>query len=145
MARRFLYLALAALVLCAATTVLAAPLTVNYQGSLSDAGGNPLPDGNYSMVFRIYDALAGGRMLWGESYIALPVTNGRFSVALGSLIVMDDDIYNGDDRFLEIQVDAQILSPRTRLNSTPYSFRVESVNGATGGTIDGGVAIRSGL
>lgn len=32
------------------------PNLINYQGTLSDADGNPVPDGVYEIEFNIYDA-----------------------------------------------------------------------------------------
>ncbi|HYA12172.1 MAG TPA: hypothetical protein VEF37_04245, partial [Thermodesulfovibrionales bacterium] len=38
----------------------AVPQLVNYQGALTDASGTPVPDGQYSVVFNIYDVATGG-------------------------------------------------------------------------------------
>ena len=46
-------------------TAWAVPLFINYQGKLTDAGGNPL-DGDFQMRFSLYDAPTGGTVLWSE-------------------------------------------------------------------------------
>src|SRR3989344_5761697 len=45
----------------------AIPPMMNFQGRLTDSGGNPR-NGNFDMAFRIYDASSGGNLLWDESY-----------------------------------------------------------------------------
>ena len=60
---------------------------VNYQGRLTDASGNPLT-GTYSMTFALYTTATGGTPFWQEQRAgasAVPVTNGLFSVYLGSI------------------------------------------------------------
>ncbi|MCP4542589.1 MAG: hypothetical protein GY832_36165, partial [Chloroflexi bacterium] len=58
--------------------------TVNYQGRLADSGGTPL-DGTYGMSFALWDAATGGSIVWGpEAHPAVPVSEGLFSVGLGS-------------------------------------------------------------
>jgi len=39
------------------------PSTLSYQGVLQDGAGNPVPDGNYSLTFRIYSVSTGGTSL----------------------------------------------------------------------------------
>ncbi len=36
------------------------PPEMSYQGKVTDVSGNPVPDGNYPMRFRILDAPTGG-------------------------------------------------------------------------------------
>ena len=58
--------------------------TVNYQGRLADSSGDPL-SGTYGMSFALYDASTGGNLVWGpESHIAVPMSDGLFSVGLSS-------------------------------------------------------------
>ncbi|MCP4540825.1 MAG: hypothetical protein GY832_27115, partial [Chloroflexi bacterium] len=58
--------------------------TINYQGRLADNGGTPL-DGTYGMSFALWDAATGGSIVWGpEAHPAVPVSEGLFSVGLGS-------------------------------------------------------------
>ena len=77
--------------------------TVNYQGRLADSGGAPL-DGTYGMTFALYDASTSGSLVWGpESHAAVPVSDGLFSVGLGSQTSggIPTSAWNGD-RYLEI-------------------------------------------
>ncbi len=40
---------------------------INYQGKLTDGSAIPVSDGAYDIVFRLYDAAAGGSTVWTES------------------------------------------------------------------------------
>jgi hypothetical protein len=96
--------------------------TVNYQGRLADSGGAPL-DGTYGMSFALYDALTAGSMVWGpENHTAVPVSEGLFSVGLGSLTGggIPTSVWDGD-RYLEITVGGETLSPRELIRSVPIA------------------------
>lgn len=54
-------------VLCAALAMAQIPRTLSYQGVLLDASGQPLPDGEYEMEFRLYEVATGGAPLFVES------------------------------------------------------------------------------
>jgi len=57
------------------------PQQINYQGLLTDDVGTPL-DGDYQMVFSIYDASSGGTPIWSEIQTAT-VVNGIYNVQIG--------------------------------------------------------------
>ena len=73
-----------------ASTVLAGsvPQMINYQGTLTDTSGNPVTDGQYAVVFNIYDVATGGAPLWTETWnvTTSPVvtSKGNFNVLLGT-------------------------------------------------------------
>jgi len=96
--------------------------TVNYQGRLADSGGSPL-DGTYGMSFSLWDAATGGSVVWGpESHAAVPVSEGLFSVGLGSQTPggIPTTTWDGD-RYLEITVGGETLSPRELIRSVPIA------------------------
>ena len=96
--------------------------TVNYQGRLADTAGTPL-DGTYGITFALYDAATAGNLVWGpESHTAVPVSDGLFSVGLGSQTSggIPTTTWNGD-RYLEITVDGETLSPRELIRSVPIA------------------------
>jgi len=114
------------------------PQFMNYQGVLRNAAGTPL-DGSYSMTFRFYPALTGGQSILANEQ-QVQVTDGLFSVAIGNGTVVDGDgpgYYRylpsvfGDFNlvFLEIEINGEILSPRTRVTSAAYAFNSRYVNG----------------
>jgi hypothetical protein len=99
-----------------------AATTVNYQGRLSDSSGNPLT-GSYDMSFSLWDAANGGNKVWGpESQAAVPVNDGLFHVGLGSQTSggIPTSVWEGD-RYLEITVDGETLSPRELVRSVPIA------------------------
>ncbi len=96
--------------------------TVNYQGRLADNAGIPL-DGTYGMSFSLWDAATDGNVVWGpESHTAVPVNGGLFSVGLGSNTQggIPTTTWNGD-RYLEITVGGETLSPRELIRSVPIA------------------------
>jgi hypothetical protein len=139
MSQRLLIVALT--VLCALPMALGArpPRVLNYQGVLRDAAGSPL-DGTYTMTFRLYNTATAGQSIIVNPYGAVEVVDGLFSVAIGSGPLADGDAPGhytylpsvfGDytDLFLEIEIDGEVLAPRTPLASTGYAFSARYVNG----------------
>ena len=108
--------------------------TVNYQGRLADNLGTPL-DGSYGMSFALYDAATDGNLVWGpEVHDAVPVSDGLFSVGLGSRTTggIPTTTWNGD-RYLEITVGGETLSPRELIRSVPIAGMALTVpDGAVG-------------
>jgi len=59
------------------------PQTISFQGRLSDISGEPLPDSDYELTFRLYDSESGGTALWSELQ-TVNTSNGLFTVMLGA-------------------------------------------------------------
>ena len=99
------------------------PKLLNYQGYLTDTSGIPIDD-TLNMAFGIYDSatVGTGNKLWSEMQTAVPIERGVFSVLLGSVIPIPDSVFEATDRWLELTVDAQALSPRTRITSVGYAY-----------------------
>jgi hypothetical protein len=111
------------------------PTTINYQGRLTTPAGTPVPDGSYSVVFKIYDASSGGSSKWAESR-SITTENGSFDVLLGSVNPIEDTVFNGSTRYLGLKVETDPeLTPRTMMVTVPYAMRVSTVDGASGGVI----------
>ncbi|MEW5924641.1 MAG: hypothetical protein AB1746_11700 [Candidatus Zixiibacteriota bacterium] len=113
------------------------PQLINYQGRLLDEAGLPVPDGNYNISFKIYDALTGGIQKWAETQSGVPVTDGLFSIVMGSSEPLSDTVFDGEDRYLEISFDGQALSPRIQFTSVGYAHRISTVDGASAGKLSG--------
>ena len=92
----------------------AASSAFNYQGKLTDGANNPLT-GSYDLTFKLFDALTGGSQV-GSSITknAVLVSGGVFTAELDFGVAA---INTGQDRWLEVAVGAQTLSPRVRLGS----------------------------
>jgi len=101
---------------------------ISYQGRLTDAGGNPL-DGNYNLVFQLWDDASAGSQVWGDIVRNnVPVSNGLFTVELDML----QEVFNGRGLWLRIQVNGQWLLPRQELLPVPYALSLRP-----GATIEG--------
>ncbi len=119
----------------------AVPPLLSYQGRLQDSGGNPL-DGTYGMTFTIYDAPTGGSILWSESQIDVAVSGGLFATQLGKVNPLPASVFETEDVYLGITVGADPeMSPRQRIVTSAYSDRVQTVDGAEGGRIDGNLRL----
>lgn len=101
------------------------PDLIRYQGQLADAQGVPL-DGPYDLTFRLYDAAEGGAALWTEAHADVVMTEGQFSVLLGSLTSLADENWS-QPRWLSIQVDTDAeFSPRQQITSVPLAVRAKT-------------------
>jgi hypothetical protein len=113
----------------------AVPMLINYQGELRRlATAQPVPDGSYSMVFRILDAETAGTELWRGVHSDLNanpvmIANGDFSVILGSGTgnALSPSVFGKrPDVWLEITIEGETLKPRQRITSTAYSMVSEN-------------------
>ncbi len=120
------------------------PPSINYQGFLSDINGTPL-NGSYDLEFRIYNQPSGEEpAIWTEQHIAVSLTNGVFSVLLGSIIAIPLSVFDQDALWIGVTVgtDSEI-APRLQLTSVPWSFRAAIADSAvvsgsgSGGSGDG--------
>jgi len=99
------------------------PNFLNYQGRLIDpATGQPIPDGNNNVTFRIFTDETGGSMLWDDTY-TVETKNGLFNTLLGPI---DATVFDGSDRWVEIEVDGEPISTRQRIVSVAYAIRATS-------------------
>lgn len=78
----------------------AGPNTITYQGTVTTAGGGLPSDGDYAMLFSLWNLQSGGdsatNRLWYETYTnanAVTVTKGVFSVGLGSITSFPTDFF----------------------------------------------------
>lgn len=103
------------------TDIITIPQLINYQGKLTDNAGNPMPGPTYDMTFEIWDASSSGGLLWTETQLAVPVTNGLFSVLLGSVgvapVIPDEGV-----AWLQVNVGATPIDQRIQLVSAPYAY-----------------------
>ncbi|PKK82288.1 MAG: hypothetical protein CVT49_14545 [candidate division Zixibacteria bacterium HGW-Zixibacteria-1] len=103
----------------------AVPNTMNYQGRLTNDQGQPV-SATVSMTFTICDAETDGNSKWTETHPSVSVVDGLFSVVLGQgdpAAPIMDTVFSSPNRWLEIVVNGEIISPRTKLASSPYTFQ----------------------
>jgi hypothetical protein len=128
------------------------PATVNYQGVLRNASDAP-QTGSYDMVFRFFDLASLGNEILVDSHTAgganaVSVSGGLFDVQLGGGTITDGsgpgtytslaDVFRDYGAvYLEIQIGAETLAPRTRVNSAAYALNATNLNGrAASGYLD---------
>ncbi len=141
MLRNVLSRAILFALVCAAfaSNVKAVPTVLSHQGRLLDASDAPI-SGTFTIIYSIHDAPVGGVQLWMEDHVGVVVTDGLFSVELGSTVPLTADIVAGSGggggggggslRYLQVQLSGQPpIMPRTQLVSTPYSLATERVSG----------------
>ena len=98
--------------------------TISYQGTLSNAGGQPVNTAT-PMTFKLYTVPSGGTALWTEARAganAVPIANGLFNVLLGSVTPINVSLLN-QDLWLGISVNGDAeMSPREKLGSVPFAI-----------------------
>ncbi len=139
--KMLIVMALFALIFAFSWQASAISTAFTYQGRLTN-GGSPA-NGTYDFEFKLYDSDSGGTQI--GSTVAIDdefVANGLFMVDLD----FGTGYFNGDDRWLEIGVREgsstglfMTLSPRQKINPTPYAILAENSDGLNlpyDGTVD---------
>ena len=115
------------------------PQLVNYQGRLTDTGGDPVEDAEYLVTFTIYDGSES--IIWREIHTNVNTSDGLFNILLGAgdntgYGPLTGSHFSGAERWLGIKVDEDPeIVPRTRLTSVPFSFH--SLNADDADKVDG--------
>lgn len=112
------------LLLAAAASGANLPLKINFQGKLIDPATYEPRNGAFTMTLRLYDAPTGGSALFTETQTGVPVSNGVFSVQIGSTAYLAPELFSGASAYLSVQVspDAAEMSPRQQLNMSAYAY-----------------------
>lgn len=108
------------------------PRTFRFQGRITQPNGAPVPDGDKSIRFTLWDAESGGDQLW-TSLLTVPVRNGIFDATLGEKdpfpIGALDDITRITSAWLEIRVGGDLpMTPRLSFTPVPMALRAASVD-----------------
>ena len=117
----FVVLAMAMFWFSASMAAIPSKLTI--QGRLDE--GSSLADGNYAMVFNVYNVSSGGTALYTESHTAsnkVEVNNGFFKTTLGDLTALTLDFDVPYWLGITIESDSEI-SPRVPLTSSSYAMK----------------------
>jgi len=105
--------------------ILAVPYSMIYQGTLQRSGDSV--NETLQMSFKIYKDLTSSDpadLLWSESDISVEVREGVYSVELGSVSnPISPELFTEDVAYIELVVDGDTLSPRSRINSAGYSLQ----------------------
>ncbi len=128
-------LTLVLIIMAASVSVADVPTLINYQGRLTNTGGEPV-DAVVDILFSICSDSLGSACAWSELQEDVEVTDGLFNVKLGSVTPITDLVFSSAERWLGINVGGEAM-PYTQLVTVPYAFRVSTVDGASGGEISG--------
>jgi hypothetical protein len=100
------------------------PSTMHYVGNLSDDG--QAVDKTVSMTFELYDAKTGGSVVWSETKMTVDVNGGKFAAELGNQNPLDE-VFDGNQYWLQVTVDGEAMTPRTPAGMSPYAARAGTV------------------
>lgn len=131
----------AALLLAFVTLNVSAQTTTSYQGFLSGPDGRAVPNGNHTIVFSLFDDVAGGRQVWSETH-NVTTWAGVFSVELGSITPISLDWTQ--TYWLSLTVNGGTPStPRLPLVSVPYAFVADTATAARSATPNASGVVRT--
>jgi hypothetical protein len=137
-----------------AVTTADVPSTMTVQGRLLDDTGSP-PTATYFIHFRIFDQEVGGTELWplagpgGEGHSEF-VEEGLWTAEIGETHPLTEAVFEAAECWLEVEVGDGGAHPyevmgRIKLNTSPFSYRVGTVDSASGGTITSDLTVMGGL
>jgi hypothetical protein len=109
------HILLLAVILMWGTASAQTPTILSYQGYL-ETGGAPV-DGSAAIVIRLYPQQSGGNAAWSQSFPAVTVNKGVYTLTLDVSTLPFDKPY-----WVETEVNGAVSSARTALTSVPYSL-----------------------
>ncbi|MFA5927956.1 MAG: hypothetical protein WC838_01465 [Candidatus Margulisiibacteriota bacterium] len=114
------------------TTALAVPSQLTYSGRLLQNGA--LVNSTLPMVFSIYTDPTAGNPIWTQTILSVEINQGIYSVLLGGDAdnPISPNVFVTDNAYLQVVVNNETLSPRTKINSVGYALQA-------GGLSAGGV------
>jgi hypothetical protein len=123
---------LTALTTSATAQTVPTPSLLTFQGRLTKPDGTPVANGNYTLRFRLYNALTGGNVLWEQTLNPVAVRNGTFAALLNVGTGFQNGataatLFNGNLWLgIRIGTDAE-LTPRQPLTSVAYAKKADTV------------------
>ena len=67
---------LSVLAFCDLAVAADSPTYIPFQGQVTNQGGTVVADGQYSIIFNLYDQAVGGQPVWSERHVKVGVTRG---------------------------------------------------------------------
>jgi hypothetical protein len=90
-------------------------------GMLTDLDGVPL-DGPYEVTFALYDDYAAATPIWSETYTALDIDDGLFTVYMGTETPLAfDDLILAPELWLGVTVGSDSEMDRIELGTVPFA------------------------
>ncbi len=104
--------------------------TFNFQGRMTNASGEPVPNGNYQIMLSAYTDSVGGRLLWNENHPSVEVNEGYFNIEAGILIPCSLSVAALDDVYIAAQINTEPpMERRFRILSTPNAGVARRLDG----------------
>jgi len=122
-------------ILLARPAAAVAPPLIHYQAVVRDASGT-LVQGSVVLLFRLFDNELTTVPIWEETHLTVDVVGGLVSLDLGSITPLTPLVLDGDERWLELTVNEQVLAPRVRLTSDAYAMRAAVADDLDPGSLD---------
>ncbi len=128
----------------ALTTV---PTKMNFQGRLADSAGNIKANGTYNMRLKLFTVASGGTNVWSEDRLVsatqgVTVTNGTFSIQLGSITTLPASLFASGALYLEVELPTPAsattsspvwtegaMTPRNQMATSAYAYNAETLDG----------------
>ena len=111
------------------------PMAINFQGKLVNPTTNAPATGTAQLTFKIFNAASGGTQMWTEGPDGVVVTNGVFSLTIGTNTAIPREVFLGATAYLEITVnsvngtaDGTAMTPRQPLVMSPYAFTANQLS-----------------
>jgi hypothetical protein len=124
----------------------AAPTGVNHQGLLVDTLGVPV-NGQVDLLLSVWGhptSTAPADLLYQEIHLDTLVIDGVFDVVLGQGSLPSGpfsvDLFGAADRWLQVQVESEVLAPRQKLQSVPYALQSSASDVASNANRLGGLS-----
>lgn len=130
-----------------ASAITTVPTRMNFQGRLTDSTGNIKPNGTYNMRFKLYTVSTAGTAVWSEDRLVsasqgVALTNGLFSVQLGSVTPIPDSLFASGSLYLEVELPSPAtatssspswtegaMTPRNQMATSAYAYNAETLDG----------------
>jgi hypothetical protein len=103
----------------------AVPLTMAHTGRLVDSTGSAV-DGSVALTVRLYD---GTTTVWQDTFSAVPVEDGYFTVVLGSGAPLEAQDFASNNLKIGVTVGANPEMPRQAIHSAAFALRADGVSG----------------
>lgn len=110
------------------------PITINFQGRMTNRDGSYVPDGKYDLEFNIYGTSSGVDSLWKEIHSGsegVEVDDSVFNVSLGTITPLALD-FNSSAYYLGIKVNGEEeMVPRSRIGGSAYAVNAAYLGGVS--------------
>lgn len=100
--------------------------TVTYQGRLTDAG-QPIADGVYPMIFRIWNAATNGQLIEEITVPNVSVLSGLFTAP----VPVSQTTFTGEDRWWSVEFESFELLPRQLVAQVPMAINAKTLDPGT--------------